>query len=172
VRSQEARSSLRLTLDDLSARQFALDFPDDRGRTRFIKVEHLTEVRGDIERTPDTVRLQPLELRECQVSGMDWHLANGRVSFGTPATLATLAVEGALTGDPAALLPLDGSLTAASVDAEKVAVELPKRRLSFDVRVERLSASHAPADGVEVAFVMGEYRLQCVAPAGDGVART
>lgn len=139
-------------LVDHSARRLELDHPDEQGGARLLEVEYLTEVNGEIERNPPEAHLRPLAIKECQVSGLDWRLRRGHVSIGTPATLAGLRLEGTYTSDPAAPWPFEGSIAWASLDAERVRVERPERRLSLDVRAEDASLSLSPSEGGHAAF--------------------
>jgi len=142
---------MRITVGDLSARRFEIDHPDALGRARVAGVEYLTEVGGSIERDADTVNLRPLQLKECQVSGLDWHLRKAHISLGTPATLAALKVEGIYSADLAKQFPFEGSVAVGSLDAERVKVELPSRRLSFDLRSERALVTLSESEGGHVA---------------------
>jgi len=143
---------MRIKLVDHSARRLELDYPDDRGRSRILGVEYLTEVGGTIERDPPSVHLRPLTVKECQVSGLDWHLRQGHVSIGTPATLAMLHLEGTYTSNPSARWPFQGSIAWESLDAERVKVELPNRRLSLDVRGEKAAVTLSADEGGQAAF--------------------
>ena len=129
---------MRLTLVNSSSRQLDLALADTGKGTRFIKLEHLTEVSGLVTWQQPTAQLRPLTLREVQITGFEWPIPHGRVFFGTPATLAMLNVDGELSLAGDAGIPLDGELFAATLDTEVVTVELADRRISCDFRFARI----------------------------------
>ncbi len=143
---------MRVKLADHNARRLELDYPDEHGRARLVEVEYLTDASGVIESLPPVVRLRPLTIKECQVSGLDWHLREGRVALGTPATLAILSMEGSYTSNPGARWPYEGSISVANLDAERVGIELPTRRLSLDVRAEGAAVTMSESEGGYASF--------------------
>ena len=138
---------MHIRLVDHNARRLELDHPDEHGRSRILEIEYLTRVSGEIERDPPTAELHPLSVGECQVSGLDWHLRQGHISIGTPATLAGLVLHGRYTSDPSARWPFEGELSWSSLDAERVRVERPDRRVSLDLRADNASVALSTEEG-------------------------
>jgi hypothetical protein len=145
---------MRFSLKQTSARAFDFSLPDREGRARQLGFEHITELGGAIEITPQAILLQEAAARLLQITAVEWRTRSGVIGIGAPVAVMDVFVDGRIPRGHNASMPLDGRATVKRLSTDSLVLEGFGPRLSGGVRMERIDvAQHEPAGTASVESV-------------------
>jgi hypothetical protein len=136
---------MRFVLDALTARRLGLDLSTDEHKRSFT-IENISGAGGTVTRDENTLHMRPAQVKQLQVSGLEWSFPRGRVATNTPATVAGFAAD--LEVDSRRKdNPIEGEANLEALTCEDLTFELDKTRLSSDLRVQRVHVEGNTAEG-------------------------
>jgi hypothetical protein len=146
--------TMRFSLKQTSARTFDFSLPDREGRARQLGFEHITELGGAIEITPEAILLQEAAARLLQITAVEWRTRSGLIGIGAPVAVMDVFVDGRIPRGHAASMPLDGRATVKRLSTDRLVLEGFGPRISGGVRMERIDvAQREPAGTASVESV-------------------
>ncbi|HWN69476.1 MAG TPA: hypothetical protein VNM90_17665, partial [Haliangium sp.] len=137
---------MRFSLKQTSARAFEFSLPDRENRTRQLGFEHITELGGAIEITPQSILLQESAARLLQITAVEWRTKSGLITIGAPVALMEVFVDGRIPRGHAAAVPLEGRATVKRLSTDRLVLDGFGPRISGGLRMERVDvAQRQPA---------------------------